>query len=196
MKLLVGLGNPGPRYVATRHNVGSRIVERFAEMRRIAIDEARFGGRFGRGDLHAADGGSVEVAILEPETWMNRSGEAVSEALAALDLDPGDLLVVFDDVDLPFGRLRLRPSGGAGGHRGLENIIERLETGAFPRLRFGVGRPVDALSTRDYVLEPFSREEERALGGHVARASEALEVALVDGLWPAMSKYNRDPAPD
>ena len=197
VKLLVGLGNPGPRYVSTRHNVGFTIVEHFAETRGIAIDEARFGARFGRGCLSVGDGASVELGILEPETYMNRSGGAVAEAYAGLALtDPADLLVVFDDVDLPFGRLRLRPSGGAGGHRGLEDIIDRLQTDHFPRLRFGVGRPVEALTTTEHVLLPFAGEEARALGGHVARACDALAVALVDGLGPAMSEFNRDPSAD
>ena len=120
MKLVVGLGNPGPSYAGTRHNVGFRVVERFARSAGIELRELRFRGRFGRGRWRDS-----EVAVLEPQTTMNRSGDAVAAALAALPpLDPGnDVLVVFDDLDLPFGRLRLRPSGGAGGHRGLRRIV-------------------------------------------------------------------------
>jgi PTH1 family peptidyl-tRNA hydrolase len=196
VKLVVGLGNPGPRYAATRHNVGFRVVERFAATRGIAFDEARFGGRFGCGVLfHGEHEGATRVALLEPETWMNRSGEAVAEAWEELGLqDPADLLVAYDDVDLPFGRLRLRPRGGAGGHRGVEDIIACLASQEFPRLRFGVGRPDDErVATTDYVLQPFSAEEERALGGHLDRAAEALEVALTEGLAAAMNAFNRDP---
>ena len=126
MKLVVGLGNPGRRYEATRHSVGFKIVECFAARWRIELGERCFGGRFGRGSVQRAEGEPLEVALLEPQTFMNRSGAAVAEALRGLAVeDPAaDLLVVLDDVDLPFGRLRVRPSGGAGGHRGLEDVIE------------------------------------------------------------------------
>ena len=129
MKLLVGLGNPGPRYAATRHNVGFRVVECWAGRHGLRVEESRYGGRFGRTRLPAAaEGPGCEVAVLEPLGWMNRSGAAVAEALGDLPVaDPAaDVLVVLDDVDLPFGRLRLRPSGGAGGHRGLTDVLERV----------------------------------------------------------------------
>lgn len=197
MKLLVGLGNPGPRYASTRHNVGFRIVEHFASTRGVALDEVHFGGRYGCGLVRVANG-SFEVGILEPETFMNRSGGSVADAWHGLGLeDPADLLVVFDDVDLPFGRLRLRPSGSSGGHRGLEDIIACLERDDFPRLRFGVGRPGDEQTeTRDHVLLSFDRAEERALGGHIARASDALGVALGEGIGRAMNEFNRDVSAD
>jgi PTH1 family peptidyl-tRNA hydrolase len=196
MKLLVGLGNPGPRYVATRHNVGFRIVEHFADSRGIAIDAQRYGARFGRGALAIPDGGALDVAILEPQGYMNRSGEPVAAAVGDLGIqDPADVLVAFDDLDLGFGRLRLRPRGSAGGHRGLADIIDWLECSDFPRLRFGVGRPPDLQETVDYVLEPFAAEEERTLRGRLAAAADALEMALVEGLAPAMNRFNRDPAP-
>lgn len=193
MKLVVGLGNPGPRYAPTRHNVGFRVVEHLAASRHIPWGAERFGGRFGRGRL-----GGLEVGLLEPLTWMNLSGDAVVEALEALPVgDPGsDLLVVLDDVDLPFGRLRLRPGGGGGGHRGLEHVIERLGTRDFPRLRFGVGRPQGAAETSDWVLSRFSPEEERALAVQLPRAADAVEAALCEGLPAAMNRYNADPAPE
>ncbi len=143
MKLLVGLGNPGRRYIRTRHNVGFRVVRHFAKARGVALDRQDFDGAFGQVELSAAGGEAAVVAMLEPHTFMNLSGDAVAAALATLPVeDPSrDLLVVFDDVDLPFGRLRIRHAGGAGGHRGLSHVIERLGRGDFPRLRFGVGRP-------------------------------------------------------
>jgi PTH1 family peptidyl-tRNA hydrolase len=195
VKLLVGLGNPGPRFLASRHNVGFRIVEHFAATRGVEIDAKRYGGRFGRGALALPDGGAVEIAILEPQGYMNRSGEPVAAAMGDLAVeDPGDLLVAFDDVDLPFGRLRLRPRGGAGGHRGLADIIDWLERSDFPRLRFGVDRPPAVQETADYVLAPFSPDEEKALPERLAAASDALEAALAEGLPPAMNRFNRDPA--
>lgn len=191
MKLVVGLGNPGPRYAATRHNVGFRVVEHFAASRGIPLERRRFGGAFGRGAV-----GGVDVALLEPLTWMNLSGDSVAEALGSLPVeDPArDLLVVLDDVDLPFGRLRLRPRGGGGGHRGLEHVIGRLGHGDFARLRFGVGRPQGVLDTADWVLTPFSPDEERVLRKRIPEAADAVEAVLLEGLVAAMNRYNADPS--
>ncbi len=194
MKLVVGLGNPGRRYARTRHNVGFRIVERFAETRGLAIDEQRFEGRFGSGQL-CLQGSLLEVALLQPETFMNQSGLSVAAALRELPVaEPAaDLLVVFDDVDLPFGRLRLRPGGSAGGHRGLEDVLVALCRSDLPRLRFGVGRPADGRATRDWVLQPFSPEEERRLPGHIDEACDAIAAALSGGVASAMGRFNRAP---
>ncbi len=196
MKLVVGLGNPGPRYAATRHNIGFRVVERFAARHGIAISEERFRGRFGRGPGPRSGAAPLDVAVLEPQTVMNLAGDSVAEAVERLPVDvaAADLLVVLDDVDLPFGRLRLRPAGGAGGHRGLTHVIECLGRSDFPRLRFGVGRPPGLLATADYVLQPFSPDEEARVGARVAAAADALDVALVEGIGPAMNRFNRDPA--
>lgn len=194
MKLVVGLGNPGPRYAATRHNAGFRIVERFAERHRIALDQRRFGGRFGRAGVTLARGARLDVGVLEPEEFMNRSGPAVREALGLLPVGEiaSDLLVVLDDVDLPFGRLRLRPRGGSGGHRGLADVIACLGSEEFPRLRFGVGRPSLPMETADFVLQRFSPEEEARLGERVEAAAAAIEAALADGVAAAMNRVNRD----
>ena len=195
MKLVVGLGNPGRRYAATRHNVGFRIAERFAEDHGIAFTGRRFEGRFGRGSVGGTGGEALDVAVLQPQTYVNLSGDSVCEALRFLPVeDPGrDLIVVVDDVDLPFGRLRLRPRGGAAGHRGLSHVIDRLGRSDFPRLRFGVGRPTLAMDTADYVLQRFSSEEKAALEGRIAEAARAIRAIFVDGLVAAMNHYNRDP---
>jgi PTH1 family peptidyl-tRNA hydrolase len=196
VKLVVGLGNPGPRYAATRHNIGFRIAERFAQRCGIALAERRFGGRFGRGWLPRSEAEPIEVGVLEPETWMNRSGSAVAEALAGLPVaDPAtELLVAFDDVDLSFGRLRLRPGGGSGGHLGLLDVTQVLGRSDIPRLRFGVGRPEVALDTREWVLAPFSADEEARLGARLEAAAEAIEIALRHGVRAAMDRFNADPA--
>lgn len=179
--------------------MGFRVVDRLAERNGIPVSERAFGGLAGRGVIARAgdDPASVAVCLLEPLIFMNRSGDAVCEALDGLDIeDPGqDLLVVFDDVDLPFGRLRLRARGGAGGHRGLGDIIERIGRNDFARLRFGVGRPGEAQETTEHVLDPFSESEEAALPDHLTRAAEAIETTLTSGLTAAMNVYNRDPAP-
>jgi PTH1 family peptidyl-tRNA hydrolase len=195
MKLVVGLGNPGPRYLDTRHNVGFRIVERWAARRGIRLDEERFGGRFGRGTL-ATPEGPLEVAVLEPLDFMNRSGAPVAAAVAGLPIaDPAaHHLVVFDDVDLPFGRLRLRAAGSAGGHRGLADVIEALGSNDLPRLRFGVGRPEGPTDTADWVLAPFSAQEQAGLEAALAEAEAALHTVLLEGVRPAMNRVNRAPA--
>jgi PTH1 family peptidyl-tRNA hydrolase len=196
VKLVVGLGNPGPRYAGTRHNVGFRVVERFAADRRIPLDERRFGGRFGRGSVALPAGERLDVGVLEPESFMNRSGQVVREALRLLPVGEiaSDLLVVSDDVDLPFGRLRLRPGGGAGGHRGLADLIACLGRDDFPRLRFGVGRPSVPMDTSDWVLQRFSAEEEAELAVRIAAAAAAVELSLAAGVAAAMNQVNRDPA--
>jgi len=196
LKLVVGLGNPGPRYARTRHNVGWRVAERFAAAHGLRLDREVHGGRFGRGPVRCGER-VLDVGVLEPLEFMNRSGDAVAEALADLPVeDPSaDLLVCFDDVDLPFGRLRLRPVGGAGGHRGLAHVIERLGRSDFPRLRFGVGRALDATDTADWVLQAFAPEEEALLPALLTRAAEATTAALCEGIAAAMNAWNRDPAP-
>lgn len=189
MKLIVGLGNPGRRYAGTRHNVGFRVVERFAERQRLSLSSRKFDGRFGRGDV-----GGLEVGILEPETFMNLSGASVTAALRYLPVDDWkqDLLVVSDDVDLPFGRLRLRPGGGPGGHKGLRSLIEQLGGDGFARLRFGVGRPAGPMDTADFVLQGFSDAEEKQLGARLDEAADAVETWLFEGVQKAMNRVNRD----
>ena len=198
MKIVVGLGNPGARYAATRHNVGARIVDRFAVERGILMTDRRFNSRFGRGRLPRSAGESperpdLELGLLVPETRMNRSGEAVAEALRGLPVEDvrEDLLVVVDDLDLPFGRLRIRPQGGSAGHRGLEDIAERIGTSEFPRLRFGIGRPEAEHSTVDWVLQAFSEAEDLALQERIPLAAEAVAAILIDGVVPSMNRYNR-----
>jgi len=195
VKLVVGLGNPGRRYASTRHNAGFRIAERFAEVHGIDLSQRRFDGRFGCGRLTGRGGESIDVCVLEPETFMNRSGESVSAALRELPIeDPDrDLVVITDDVDLPFGRLRIRPSGGSAGHRGLVSLITCLGSRSFPRLRFGIDRPRGDLDTADYVLEDFTPSEAAELGRHIGRAVEALEAMLMEGIPVAMNRYNGEP---
>jgi len=196
VRLVVGLGNPGRRYASNRHNIGFRIVERFARSHGIDLSSRRFGGRFGRGCIAGRGGEKIDVGALLPETFMNRSGEAAGSALRHLAVeDPSeDVIVVYDDVDLPFGRLRIRPAGSSAGHRGLEDVIRCLGSG-FPRLRFGIDRPAHAIETAEYVLQDFSAQEERQLDTHIDTAVKALDTLLVEGVIPAMHRFNRqDPA--
>ena len=187
----------------SRHNIGVRVVERFASGLGIPLDQRAFEGRFGRAAVELSSETApsaptrLEVGVLAPETYMNLSGFSVFQALRDLPVeDPRtDLLVVFDDVDLPFGRLRIRPCGGSGGHRGLAHVIERLESEEFPRLRFGVGRPTDDdRDTVEWVLQAFTSDEEGALRSAIPLAAEAVSAVLADGATSAMNRYNRDSA--
>jgi PTH1 family peptidyl-tRNA hydrolase len=187
MKLIVGLGNPGPRYARTRHNVGFRVLEALEARAGVGLAARRFAGRFAEGTL-----AGERVGLLAPETWMNRSGEAVAQALAELPVaDPAqELLVVFDDRDLPLGRLRLRARGSSGGHNGLADVLERLGSKEVPRLRFGIGRPSEPRDTVDYVLEPFTPPEEELLALAVPRAVAAVECFVREGVAAAMNRFN------
>jgi PTH1 family peptidyl-tRNA hydrolase len=198
VKLVVGLGNPGRRYASTRHNVGFRVAERFARSHGIALSPDRCGGRFGSGIARSDGAASADVGVLLPERYMNRSGEVLAEALRAHPVeDPStDVIVVFDDVDLPFGRLRVRPSGRSAGHRGLENVIECLGSQQFPRLRFGIGHPAGDVETTDYVLADFSEAESVALDDCMGNAVAALDTILFEGLVPAMNAFNRQESAD
>jgi len=188
-RLIIGLGNPGAKFASTRHNVGFRILERLAE---------RHGGSwFDDGDLEArlarVEIAGAACALLLPQTFMNRSGNSVGAALERWStLDPGsELLVVYDDMDLETGRIRLRPSGGAGGHRGIGDILDKLDSKQVPRLRFGVGHPGSSDRVLDWVLQPFSADEESAiLGEALDRAADAIEATLREGIRPAMGQFN------
>jgi PTH1 family peptidyl-tRNA hydrolase len=187
VKLVVGLGNPGPRYVRTRHNVGFRVLDALAARAHAEPAAERFAGRYAECEL-----AGERVGLLAPETFMNRSGEAVAQALSVLPVaDPArDLLVVFDDADLPVGRLRLRARGSSGGHNGLADVLERLASEAVPRLRFGIGRPALPRDTVDFVLEPFSADEEALLRQALPRAADAVACFVREGIGPAMNRFN------
>jgi PTH1 family peptidyl-tRNA hydrolase len=196
MKLIVGLGNPGPRYQATRHNIGMRVLDALASRVGASPAEKRY-----RGLTAEASDASTRVLLLAPETWMNHSGDAVAAALAAHpELDPAtDLLVVFDDADLPLGRLRLRARGSSGGHNGLGDVLEQLAALTVPRLRFGIGRPQQPSDTVDWVLTPFSAEEAALLERALPRAVDAVLCFVREGIAPAMNQFNGpwpEPEPD
>jgi PTH1 family peptidyl-tRNA hydrolase len=187
VKLIVGLGNPGPRYRGTRHNVGFRVVDAFASRLAIPLEHSRFDCHFGRGRVHG-----IDVGLLEPQTFMNSSGSAVAAALRFLPVEEvsSDLLVVYDDADLPLGRLRLRPRGGDGGHLGLRSLIACLGTQELPRLRFGIGRSSDSEDTVTHVLQRFSSSESEVVEQALERASVAVEAFLTEGVVAAMDRFN------
>lgn len=184
-RLIVGLGNPGREYEKTRHNVGFVVADAFARRHGIGLNKRDFRSVSGDGRI-----GEARVFILKPLTFMNDSGVAVSAFLRQKPLPLDNVLVVVDDIALPVGRLRLRAEGSAGGHNGLKSLIAHLHSPAFPRLRVGVGTPRDSSVQRDFVLGPFSRVEQPLVEESVARAVDALELWLAEGIAPAMNRFN------
>ncbi len=184
--VVVGLGNPGPRYERTRHNVGFRLLDRLAR-------ETLAGRERREGDCAVAWArmGRERVALVRPLLLMNRSGDALASWPEWALVEPDRRLIAFDDVALPFGALRLRREGSAGGHRGLASVLDRLGTTAVPRLRMGIAGGEAGRDLRDYVLEAFSEEEEAAIGPWLDRAVECVRIFLAEGADAAMNRFNR-----
>lgn len=183
MMLIVGLGNPGEKYRLTRHNVGFMVIDLLSGIAGTPVTRKACSSLVGEGFL---DG--LKVVLAKPQTFMNRSGQAVASLAAYYRAAPGEVLVICDDLDLPFGRLRLRAKGGSGGHRGLESIITALGSNEFPRLRVGIGRAGEAA---DYVLERFSSAEGTMLPEILDTAAQAAVSACREGLERSMNRFNR-----
>ena len=173
MKLIVGLGNPGRRYERTRHNLGFLVIDRIAAQNRIELGKIFCDALVGEGALE-----NDKVVLAKPQTYMNRSGESVAPLGREYGIGPEDLIVINDDLDLPFGRIRIRPSGSAGGHRGLVSIMEKLAGAQFHRVRIGIGRPPEGMESAEYVLEPFNAAESEGLDEIVARAAESVSCLV------------------
>ncbi|MFN8065776.1 MAG: aminoacyl-tRNA hydrolase [Vicinamibacterales bacterium] len=185
MKAIVGLGNVGREYAGTRHNVGFEVIDEIARRWGVALRPWK-----SVADVAVASG--RDAVLVKPLTFMNRSGEAVSRVAAFHKLQPSDVLVIVDEVQLPVGRLRLRRSGSAGGHNGLKSIIQHVGA-EFPRLRIGVGRGDPKWDLADHVLSRFARDEHEAVAEAVGRAADAAEVFAADGVEVAMNRFNAEP---
>ncbi len=188
MKLIVGLGNPGTKYQGTRHNLGFFIIDRLAQQNNIAISKSVCDALVGE---WFSSGGTMVLA--KPQNFMNRSGEVVTGLLAEYRGAADDLVVVCDDLDLPLGRIRIRPKGSAGGHRGILSIQQHLAGAPFCRVRVGIGRPPEGVDAVDYVLEPFSAIEQDGLGKIIERAAASVECIVTEGVERAMGRFNRAP---
>ena len=187
-RIVIGLGNPGREYSQTRHNVGQWCVDRLAELHSI--------GRFRRTRLvDVADGtiGGRRVVLAKPRTYVNESGRAVTSLMSKYRAAPGDLLVVYDEMDLPAGSIRLRARGGSGGHNGMKSIIDAAGTQEFARLRIGVGRPARSGDEVGHVLGAMARDERARVDDAVSRAAEAVEAVLRNGVDDAMTRFNVNP---
>lgn len=189
-QLIVGLGNPGAKYERTRHNIGFEVVDALARTWQVGLSENRkFQGIYGEGMAT----GNTKIRLLKPQTYMNNSGQAIRAVTDWYKLPPESVLVVYDDMDLPVGKLRLRVSGSAGGHNGMKSTIAHLGTQAFPRLRVGIGSAKEVHPDKDtvsHVLGQFSVQEVKLMTEVVDIAVSAIELSLKQGVEKAMSLYN------
>ena len=183
--VVIGLGNPGDTYANTRHNVGFRCINTLARKHGIRLTKRHKLANYGEGSI---DGQTIILA--KPKTYMNLSGKAIDYILARHNLTPDRLLVIYDDMDLPIRRVRLRPRGGPAGHNGIKSIISELNTEDFARLRIGIGKPVDQ-NTIDFVLSTFSADESQIMDDVMAWAVEAVEWTIRHGIESAMSNFNQ-----
>ncbi|MCS6842910.1 MAG: aminoacyl-tRNA hydrolase [Caldilineales bacterium] len=212
MKLIVGLGNPGKQYERNRHNVGFQCVDLLAQRHGLRFDIAKGKAKVALGAVQlptpqplapapsalGAEPSSAapalpqvqRVLLAKPQTFMNLAGQSVAALVRFYKVAPADLLVIFDDLDLPLGKLRLRAAGGSGGHNGMKSIIQALGTDQFPRLRIGIGRPPGQMDPADYVLQDFSPAEEEVMAPVRERAAEACEHWLAYGIEAAMNAFN------
>jgi PTH1 family peptidyl-tRNA hydrolase len=183
--LIVGLGNPGITYRNTRHNVGFKVINEVAKACRVQLRGRRFQSRHTR--VLIGDG---QIVLLQPLTFMNRSGQAVKAAAQAYGVSPERILIVYDDLDLPLGRIRVARNGSAGGHKGVASIIASLGTREFPRVKIGIGRPSHEVPAEDYVLSPFQREERETISSVIQLAAQACRLFVAEDIDVTMNRIN------
>ncbi|MCD6391682.1 MAG: aminoacyl-tRNA hydrolase [Dehalococcoidia bacterium] len=191
MKLIVGLGNPGKTYAHNRHNVGFRCLNYFARLHSIRFDHRQCRARVGIGEVRGE-----RLLLAKPGTFVNLSGNSVACLIHKYNIPLNDLLIIYDDLDLPLGKIRLRQSGSSGGHKGMNSIISALGSKNFPRIRVGIGRPqgenqsIKEDAIVNYVLSDFSPQEEAIIKSVIARVAEAIDYFLAQGIKTAMNKFN------
>lgn len=185
LTFIVGLGNPGREYAGNRHNAGFQCIDRLAEAHGISFTRRQARARVAQGEISGH-----RVLLVKPQTFMNASGEAVGQLVRFYKIAPADVLVLYDDLDLPLGKIRLRPDGGAGGHKGMNSVIQHLGTEDFPRLRLGIGRPPGQMDPVDYVLSDFTVGERADMELAFERAVAAIECFLGEGIDAAMNAFN------
>jgi peptidyl-tRNA hydrolase, PTH1 family len=185
LKLLVGLGNPGREYEQTRHNVGFMVIDELAKRWNLSYNQTKFNGLF---SSHMV--GTEKVILCKPLTYMNLSGECVRPLMDYFKMDIDDLLVIYDDLDLPVGKIRLRVKGSAGGHNGIKSLIHHLGTDQFKRIRIGIGRPQNGQKVTDYVLGRFISEEQPDIQHAIMRAADACEKFMTEPFLQVMNEFN------
>jgi peptidyl-tRNA hydrolase, PTH1 family len=185
MKLIVGLGNPGTKYERTRHNIGFEVIDELAKRFSSPLTESKFKGLY-----TIIRYSSEKVILLKPMTYMNLSGESIRAVVDYYDIDPEHILVIYDDLDLPVGKIRLRQKGSAGGHNGIKSTIAHLGTQNFNRIRIGIDRPTNGMSVPDYVLGKFTKEEWETMGDVIQRCADACEEWMEKPFLQVMNRYN------
>lgn len=184
MKIIVGLGNPGDQYRMTRHNMGFLVLDALAEDAGIAVQKKKFEALLGDGRI-----GNERVLLVKPQTFMNLSGQSIRQAADFYQKTPEEIIVVHDDLDLPFGTVRIKVGGGDGGHKGIRSLMDHLG-GAFTRVRLGIGKPSFKDDTEHYVLQTFPKADLETLAEVVRKACEAVREILDSGVRPAMNRFN------
>lgn len=185
MYLIAGLGNPGHEYEKTRHNIGFRVLDAIAEEAGIDVGEKKNKGLCGKG-MFAGE----KVILVKPQTFMNASGECIREVADYYKIEPENIIIIFDDISLDPGKLRIRKKGSAGGHNGIKSIIANLSTQDFPRVKFGIGDKPKGYDLADYVLGRFSKEDEEVISENLPRAVKAVELMIREGAEAAMNQMN------
>ena len=185
MYIIAGLGNPTREYEKTRHNVGFEVIDVLADMLGTTVEEKKFKGLYGRGII-----GGEKVLLLKPQTFMNLSGESIRAASDFYKVDSEHIIIIYDDISLDVGQLRIRKKGSAGGHNGIKNIIAHLGTQEFPRIKVGVGDKPKKMDLADYVLSRFSKEDRAAMEDAFKEAAKAVEVMITEGMDIAMNQFN------
>ncbi|MDO4939795.1 MAG: aminoacyl-tRNA hydrolase [Lachnospiraceae bacterium] len=186
MKIIIGLGNPGKEYETTRHNMGFMTVDKIARKHNIEIIDLKHKGLCGKGMI-----GGEKVLLVKPQTYMNNSGECVRETMDYYKVQPEDIIIIYDDIDLDPGQLRIRTSGSAGSHNGMKSVVSHMGTQAFPRVRVGVGAKPEGWDLADYVLSHITPEADKEIVKGTDEAAEAVECILSQGISEAMNHYNR-----
>lgn len=186
MKIFVGLGNPGKQYDKTRHNIGFEVIDALSNKWQIPLDQAKHKGIYGTGTVRGE-----KVLLLKPLTYMNLSGESISAIMNFFKVEREDLVILYDDLDLPVGRIRLRQKGSAGGHNGIKSTIAHLGGQEFNRIRIGIGRPVGRIPVTDYVLGRFSNEEWDSMGEVIEKCTKACEDWTIRPFLQVMNEYNQ-----
>ncbi|MCK5533858.1 aminoacyl-tRNA hydrolase [bacterium] len=185
MKLVVGLGNPGRKYQKTRHNLGFLVIDALAKEFKVKLNKIKYDSLFGEGWMDEA------VILAEPMTFMNLSGKSVSKLIKKYKVDLKDTIVIYDDLNLDLGVLKIKKSGSSGGHNGIKSIIEHLQVNCFPRMRLGIGRPNEMMDLSGYVLSNFKKEENEKVSKMVLESVNALKMIFKDGIDKAMTTYNK-----
>lgn len=183
--IIAGLGNPGRKYEGTRHNVGFDAIDCLSQQHGIKVSKIKFKALLGEGFIS-----NKKVILVKPQTYMNLSGESIRDILDWYKVSPDHLIVIFDDVDIPFGEIRVKRKGSAGTHNGMKSIIYQLKDDNFPRVKIGIGKPPEEWELSDFVLSGFSREERKIINDSIEKAARAVTTIIEDGIDAAMNLFN------